>query len=164
MKTTFKLLSFILLLTVFVSCGPSKEEKMLEGTWVGQQNELDEDGDELIYNITLKFNYEKEQADVITDITYPEFGKIATIEMHGDWMADEEEITFFLDDDQTSVSYTENLRRLAEMMGVSLSAYEEMMNSMLVNETGIMESMKIYSLTPTTLTVDFDGKLTLHKQ
>lgn len=162
-----KLLQFSIiffLITAFVSCGPSKEEQMLNGVWTGQITETDDDGDEINYGLTLQFDYENAAADIILDLSYPGIGTVATVEMHGDWMADEDEITYFLDEDLTSVSFNNNIRILCGLLGVTLHDLEDSLTSMLVGQMGFVESMKIYSLSPSTLRVDFDGAVTLHKK
>lgn len=160
-KTFF---TFLMILLMFSACGPSKEEKLLEGTWVGQQTEIDEDGDEVTYRYTLNFDYDKSQAEVIMDLIYPGIGKIARIEMQGDWMADEDEISYFFDDDKTSITFTGEAKSMAALMGVSLSEFEDLLESEVVEETELISTAEILSIDESTLKLDLDGPITLHRQ
>lgn len=157
--------AMMIMTLVAVSCGPSNEEKLLEGTWKGVVTEVDEDGDEISYKVTMKFNRERDECVFRIDYGYEGVGYIAYMRIEGDWLADDEEITFFFDEDTAKVEFYDAAKSLASMAGMSLGAFERMARSELVESIGIMDSMKIYSLSETTLKVDFDGsRLTLEKQ
>lgn len=85
--------------------------------------------------------------------------------MEGDWMADEEEITMFIDESSVSVSYDSGLTALAYSMGVQVFMLEHQLETDLKNEIGIWDELPIISLASDKLVIDFDDtKVTLYKQ
>lgn len=85
--------------------------------------------------------------------------------MEGDWMADEEEITMFIDENSVSVSYDSGLTALAYSMGVQVFMLEHQLETDLKNEIGIWDELPIISLASDKLVIDFDDtKVTLYKQ
>ena len=88
-----------------------------------------------------------------------------TVTMEGDWMADEEEITMFIDESSVSVSYDSGLTALAYSMGVQVFMLEHQLETDLKNEIGIWDDLPIISLDSDRLVIDFDDtKVTLYRQ
>ena len=85
--------------------------------------------------------------------------------MEGDWLADEEEISMFVDENSVSVSYDSGLTALAYSMGVQVFMLEHQLEADLKNEIGIWDELPIISLASDKLVIDFDDtKVTLYKQ
>lgn len=165
MKTTaLKLLTIVMLCIACVACGPSEQEKILEGRWIGSAT-TDDDGDTMKMKLTFDFNRAKDLMKFRMDMSMPGVGDIMTVTMEGDWMADEEEITMFIDENSVSVSYASGLTALAYSMGVQVFMLEHQLETDLKNEIGIWDELPIISLDSDRLVIDFDDtKVTLYKQ
>lgn len=166
MKTTaLKLLTIVMLCIACVACGPSEQEKILEGRWIGSATTTDDDGDTMKMKLTFDFNRAKDLMKFRMDMSMPGVGDIITVTMEGDWMADEEEITMFIDENSVSVSYASGLTALAYSMGVQVFMLEHQLETDLKNEIGIWDELPIISLASDKLVIDFDDtKVTLYKQ
>ncbi len=166
MKTTaLKLLTIVMLCIACVACGPSEQEKILEGRWIGSATTTDDDGDTMKMRLTFDFNRAKDLMKFRMDMSMPGVGDIMTVTMEGDWMADEEEITMFIDENSVSVSYASGLTALAYSMGVQVFMLEHQLETDLKNEIGIWDELPIISLASDKLVIDFDDtKVTLYKQ
>lgn len=166
MKTTaLKLLTIVMLCIACVACGPSEQEKILEGRWIGSATTTDDDGDTMKMKLTFDFNRAKDLMKFRMDMSMPGVGDIMTVTMEGDWMADEEEITMFIDENSVSVSYDSGLTALAYSMGVQVFMLEHQLEADLKNEIGIWDELPIISLASDKLVIDFDDtKVTLYKQ
>lgn len=152
-----------ILIPLFVSCGPSKEEKILMGKWEGMMVETDEDGDEMTFRIVMSFK--KDLMNITVAVGYSEVGEIAEITESGDWFADEDEITIIPDEDAVEIRFTPLIKVGAQMLGMSLDELEYLLTSTLKHELGIWEDITIYSLSEEAVTIDFEGsKVTLHKK
>lgn len=165
MKTTaLKLLTIVMLCIACVACGPSEQEKILEGRWVGTAK-MTEDGETMKMKLSLDFNRAKNLMKFKMDMSMPGVGDIMTVTIEGDWMADEEEITMFIDENSVSVSYDSGLTALAYSMGVQVFMLEHQLETDLKNEIGIWDELPIISLASDKLVIDFDDtKVTLYKQ
>jgi hypothetical protein len=166
MKTTaLKLLTIVMLCIACVACGPSEQEKILEGRWIGSATTTDDDGDTMKMRLTFDFNRAKDLMKFRMDMSMPGVGDIMTVTMEGDWMADEEEITMFIDENSVCVSYASGLTALAYSMGVQVFMLEHQLETDLKNEIGIWDELPIISLASDKLVIDFDDtKVTLYKQ
>lgn len=156
--------SIAMILFAVCACSDSKTEKMLDGVWVGTQSEVDDDGDAIEYELTLTFDKKDMTAKIQMKVGYPQLGDIATVTMYGDWEADKEEITYYFDEDRTRIDFTDEVKAMSRLSGISVSSYENMLEESLKDEIGLFDTMKIYSLSDTRLKVDFDGPITLTKQ
>lgn len=165
MKTTaLKLLTIVMLCIACVACGPSEQEKILEGRWIGSATTTDDDGDTMKMKLTFDFNRAKDLMKFKMDMSMPGVGDIMTVTMEGDWMADEEEITMFIDESSVSVSYDSGLTALAYSMGVQVFMLEHQLETDLKNEIGIWDDLPIISLDSDRLVIDFDDtKVTLYR-
>lgn len=147
------------------SCGPSEQEKILEGRWIGSATTTDDDGDTMKMKLTFDFNRAKDLMKFRMDMSMPGVGDIMTVTMEGDWMADEEEITMFVDENSVSVSFNTGITALAYMMGVQAFSLERELESEMRNVLGLWNDLPIISLDSNRLVVDFDDtKVTLYKQ
>ena len=147
------------------SCGPSEQEKILEGRWIGSATTTDDDGDTMKMKLTFDFNRAKDLMKFRMDMSMPGVGDIMTVTMEGDWMADEEEITMFVDENSVSVSFNTGITALAYMMGVQAFSLERELESEMRNVLGLWNDLPIISLDSNRLVVDFnDTKVTLYKQ
>lgn len=166
MKTTaLKLLTIVMLCIACVACGPSEQEQILEGRWIGSATTTDDDGDTMKMKLTLDFNRAKDLMKFRMNMSMPGVGDIMTVTMEGDWMADEEEITMFIDENSVNVSFDTGITALAYMMGVQAFSLERELETEMRNELGLWNDLPIISLDSNKLVIDFDDtKVTLYKQ
>ena len=72
MKTTaLKLLTIVMLCIACVACGPSEQEKILEGRWIGSATTTDDDGDTMKMKLTFDFNRAKDLMKFKMDMSMP---------------------------------------------------------------------------------------------
>lgn len=152
-----------LLTLAIVSC-TTEEEKMLEGEWQGEVSETDDDGDETIYRVGMSFNKEDDIMKLTVVYRDPDLGEYARMSVSGQWMAVDDEITLFGDEDSLKVEFSPQTEIAAEMLGLSSEDFEEMLSDMLRSQVGMWEDIKVYSLSSRSMTIDFDGsRLKMHK-
>ncbi len=152
-----------ILVPLFVGCGPSKEEKILYGKWEGMTTERDQDGDEVTYRVVMDFK--KDLMKMTIALGESGIGEYGEMTVSGDWMASEDEITFFADEDSARITFTPQAKNAADLLGISLSDFEDLLTANLKSEFGISEDIKMYSLSDNSVTIDFDGsRLTLYRK
>lgn len=134
-----------LLTLAIVSC-TTEEEKMLEGEWQGEVREKDDDGDETIYRVGMSFNNEDDIMKLTVVYRDPDLGEYARMSVSGQWMAVDDEITLFGDEDSLKVEFSPQTEIAAEMLGLSSEDFEEMLSDMLRSQVGMWEDIKVYSL------------------
>lgn len=166
MKTTaLKLLTIVMLCIACVACGPSEQEKILEGRWIGSATTTDDDGDTMKMKLSLDFNRAKDLMKFRMDMSMPGVGDIMTVTMEGDWLADEEEISMFVDENSVNVSFDTGITALAYMMGIQAFSLERELETEMRNELGLWNDLPIISLDSDRLVIDFDDtKVTLYRQ
>lgn len=166
MKTTaLKLLTIVMLCIACVACGPSEQEKILEGRWIGSATTTDDDGDTMKMKLTFDFNRAKDLMKFRMDMSMPGVGDIMTVTMEGDWLADEEEISMFVDENSVNVSFDTGITALAYMMGIQAFSLERELETEMRNELGLWNDLPIISLDSDRLVIDFDDtKVTLYRQ
>lgn len=151
------------LMLALTSC-TSKEEKMLEGEWQGEVTEIDDDGDEITYRVGMRFNKGKDLMQLSVAYSMPEIGEYARMFVSGSWMATDGEITLFADEDTAELKFTPETQVAAAMFGVSLDDFEGMLSDMLKSQFGVWSDIKVYSLSPESMTIDFEGsRLKMYK-
>ena len=166
MKTTaLKLLTIVMLCIACVACGPSEQEKILEGRWIGSATTTDDDGDTMKMKLTFDFNRAKDLMKFRMDMSMPGVGDIMTVTMEGDWLADEEEISMFVDENSVNVSFDTGITALAYIMGIQAFSLERELETEMRNELGLWNDLPIISLDSDRLVIDFDDtKVTLYRQ
>lgn len=169
LRNLVKRINIIILLLIsaltplFVGCGPSNEEKILMGKWEGTMMETDEDGEEMIYRIAMTFK--TEVMSIKVTCIEPEMGEVSEMTVSGEWMADKEEITIFADKESAEIKFTPQVKSAAMKLGVSLSDFEDLFTSMMKEQFGVWDDIKIYSISEESVAINFDGsKITLHRK
>lgn len=166
--TRLRLHLFLMLLicmsAAISSCGPNKQELILEGRWEGKLTETDEDGDEMTYRIVMDFNYENDVLRLTFGYGVPTLGELAEMSVTGNWMASEDEITLFADKESITMRFNAQTHLAASMIGVSLDDFEDYCTTMFCSQLDVWNDIKVYSISEESLTIDFDGsRLKLHK-
>lgn len=165
MKFWTFLFTALIPLFVFFGCEPTEQEKMLEGHWLGRVTETDSDGNRIIYKISFEFNRERDYMGYFAIIELSGYGDLVAITYSGDWLADEEEILMFPDEDTLEIEFAEELEYYCRIMGMSWSDFSYVMEAATSKEIEGIMSIPIISLKCNELRTSIEGEsLTLYKQ
>lgn len=116
------------------------------------------------YRLRLNFDRENDLMKMDLRMGFADGDELVKMTVEGDYMADDESITFFADEESLRYKFSSAVNTYAAMAGLDTSDFEEMLEASLGESLGITD-IPIYSLSDEKLVIDFEGsKLTLYKQ
>lgn len=163
-KWTF-LISAVVCIIGLCACEPTEQEKMLEGRWLGRQTETDDDGNRIVYKISFEFNRDRDYMGYQMIIELAGCGELAVMSCSGDWLADEEEILMFPDEDSLTIEYADVVEYSSRAMGLPWSDLKYIIETAISKDLDNIMSIPIKSLNRNELRVEFDDEiLRMYKQ
>lgn len=165
MKNWIFLISALVCIFVYWAWEPTEQEKMLEGRWLGRQTETDDDGNRIVYKISFEFNRDRDYMGYQMIIELAGYGELAVMSCSGDWIADEEEILMFPDEDSLTIEYADVVEYSSRAMGIPWSDLKLIIEAAISKDLDNIMSLPIKSLKHNELRVEFDDEmLTMYKQ